>query len=117
GAAKSDPGAKKVLGLADVGRWTRIAGAALSPDGRWMTYTYAPNEGDGTLYIKLLDGAQQHVIPVGSGAVFSDDSRWVGYYVSPPERTGRAGRGGGGGGGAGRGAAPAAGGPGRRFRR
>src|SRR5262249_30938299 len=106
GAAKpSDPGGKKVLGLADIGRWSRIGHAALSADGKWMTYVTTPNEGDGTLHIKNLDGGTEHTIPVGSAPVFSDDSRYVGYFVSPASVGGRGGRGGGGGGGRGRGGA------------
>ncbi len=118
GSAKADPGAKRVLGLADIGRWNRIANAALSADGKWMTYVVTPNEGDGTLYIKNLDAAKEYTIPVGSAPVFSDDSRYAGYFVSPATAGGRGGRGAGGGGGRGRGAAPegapAAGGT-RRF--
>jgi dienelactone hydrolase len=114
GSAKSDPGDKKVLGLADIGRWNRIANAALSADGKWMTYVLTPNEGDGTLYVRQLDGEKTYNIPVGSGPVFSDDSRYVGYFVSPPSANGRGGRGGGGGRGQAGGAAGAPAGQ-RRF--
>ena len=108
GEAHADPGNKKILGLADIGRWSRINSAALSSDGRWMTYVYQPNEGDGTLYVRQLDGNKTDTIALGSAPQFSDDSKWVGYFVSPPEATGR-GRGGrGGGGGRGRGAQPPA---------
>jgi dienelactone hydrolase len=107
GSVRSDPGTKKILGLADIGRWNRIANAGLSADGQWMTYVYQPNDGDGTLYVRQLDGGKTYTIPIGSAPVFSDDSRHVGYFVSPP--TTGAGRGGrGGGGGRGQGAAPAA---------
>ena len=126
---RKDPGALKVLELKEYGRWNRITSAAISPDGRWMTYAYQPNDGDATLYVKALDGDKVHTIPIGSapgggrggfgggggdgGPTFSDDSRFVGYYVNPPARDarGRAGRPGGPG--AGRGAAPAA--PARKF--
>ncbi|MEP6764864.1 MAG: hypothetical protein ABJB66_11160, partial [Gemmatimonadaceae bacterium] len=116
-------GGKKVLSLADYGKFSRVASTALSDDGAWMSYTITPNEGDGTLYIKQLDGDKLYSIPVGSAPQFSDDSKWVGYFVSPPTpaggRGGRAGGGGGGGRGAvppaGRGAAPAAGAPTRHF--
>ncbi|HEX3865968.1 MAG TPA: hypothetical protein VHV78_04415, partial [Gemmatimonadaceae bacterium] len=118
GSARTDPGAKKVLGLADIGRWNRIANAALSANGRWMSYVVTPNEGDGALHVKNLDGAKEYTIPVGSAPVFSDDSRFVGYFVSPPSGAGRGGRGAAGGGGRGRGgaaeAAPATSGT-RRF--
>ena len=101
-ASRGDP--KKVLNLADYGRWNRITQTAISADGKWMTYAYQPNDGDGTLYVRELDGSKVYTIPVGAppaaaggggggfgggGAnnpVFSDDSRWVGYYVNPPGR-------------------------------
>jgi hypothetical protein len=44
---RADP--KKILNLADYGRWNRITQTAISPDGRWMTYAYQPNDGDATL--------------------------------------------------------------------
>ncbi len=127
--------ALKVLNLPDYGRWNRITSTGLSPDGKWMSYAYQPNEGDATLFLKQLDGDKLFTIPIGSapapagggggggggagGAVFSDDSRWVGYYVNPPDATGgRGGRAGGGGGGGGRGGAPAGGAaPARAVRR
>lgn len=116
-AVRSDPGTKKILGLADIGRWKRITSAALSSDGNWMTYVYSPNEGDDTLFVRQLSGGTVQTIPGGSAPQFSDDSRFVGYFVSPP--TGRGGRGGrGGGGGRGRGAqsdSASAAGPSRRF--
>jgi dipeptidyl aminopeptidase/acylaminoacyl peptidase len=112
-AAATDPGAKKVLGLADIGRWNRVGNAALSSDGKWMTYVYTPNEGDGTLYIRQLDGAKIYTVPVGSAPLFSDDARWLGYFVSPPSGNGR----GGGRGGGGRGIAFAAAVPGASQRR
>jgi dienelactone hydrolase len=98
GTAKTDPTAKKVLGLADIGRWNRIANAALSADGQWMTFVISPNEGDGNLLIKQTSGTTSYTSPVGSAPVFSDDSRVAGYFVSPPSAPagGRAGRGGGG---------------------
>jgi hypothetical protein len=109
GTVRNDPGSKKILGLADIGRWNRIANTGLSADGQWMTYVYQPNEGDGTLYVSQLDGAKSYTIPIGSAPVFSDNSRFIGYFVSPPSAgAGRGGRGGGGGRGqAAPGAAPA----------
>jgi dipeptidyl aminopeptidase/acylaminoacyl peptidase len=115
-AAKTDPGGKKVLGLADIGRWKRIDNVALSGDGVWMAYAYTPNEGDDTLFVRQLGGTKVYTIPVGSAPQFSDDSHFVGYVVSPPTEGrggGRAGRGGGGRGAA-TGAAPGATQP-RRF--
>ncbi len=102
-AAPKMSGGKKVLSLADYGRWSRVSSTSLSSDGVWMSYAYTPNEGDGTLYIRNLDNEKLYTIPVGAQPQFSDDSKWVGYYVSPPAAAGRGGRAGGGGG---RGATP-----------
>ncbi len=110
GAARTDPTAKKILGLADIGRWKRINGTAPSPDGAWLTYTFAPNEGDDTLFVRQLDGDKIFAVPGGSGAVFADDSRHIGYFVTPP-RPPQAGRGAAGG----RGAAVPFNAPAKRF--
>ncbi len=126
-APKTAPDGKKVLTLADYGPWKRIASTAISDDGRWVTYTLTPNDGDETLYVKQLDADKLYTIPIGSPAAgggrgaggggrgggggggqtvqFSDDGRWIGYYVNPPARPAGRGRAGAGGrGAAGRGA-------------
>jgi dienelactone hydrolase len=124
-ASVAKPGLKK-LDLDDYSGWNRIGSTALSRDGKWMTFTYTPNEsGDPVLHVKSLDGDKDYVIPLGAVAgggragagrggapgggnggapSFSDDSRWAAYMVNPPGRAG---------GGAGRGrGAPAPGGRG-----
>ncbi len=101
--------AGKVLTLADYPGWKRIQSADLSPDGKWMSYAYLPNEGDDTLFLRQLDGTKLYTIPNATTPVFSSDGRWVTYTISPPGRGGRGGRGGGRGGtppGRGQGAAP-----------
>jgi dipeptidyl aminopeptidase/acylaminoacyl peptidase len=103
--AAAAPAGGKVLTLDDYPGWKRIGSAGLSPDGRWMSYAYNPNEGDDTLFIRQIDGSTTHTVARGTGPSFSGDSRWVTYTITPPETTGR--RGGGAGG---RGQAP----PGQR---
>jgi dienelactone hydrolase len=117
GSAKTDPGTKKILGLADIARWKRITSTSLSSDGKWMTYAYTPNEGDDTLFVRQLDGDKVYTIPGGSAPQFADDARHIGYFVTPPSgRGGRGGRGGGApGGGRGGAAVVAFAGPPRRF--
>ena len=118
---QSANGGKKVLNLEDYGAWNRIGGTALSHDGKWMTFTYTPNEGgDPILHVKALDGDKDYTISLGAAAggggragggggrggagggnapSFSDDSRWAAYFVNPAGRPGggggRGGRGGG----------------------
>jgi hypothetical protein len=101
-ASGAPAAAPKPITLDDYPRFKRIGGASISPDGKWMLHTVTPNEGDGTLFIKALDGPASFEIPRGTGASFSENARWVAYFVNPPSG-GRGGRGGG------RGAAPAQG--------
>src|SRR3954463_11380280 len=65
-APAKDPATKKILTLADYGRWNRIASSAISPDGKWVAYVFQPNDGDGTLFVKQLDGDKIFTVPVGS---------------------------------------------------
>ena len=65
-ASRGDP--KKALTLADYGRWNRITQTAISPDGKWMSYAYQPNDGDVTLYVKELDGSKVYTIAAGRAA-------------------------------------------------
>ena len=71
GAVRTDPGGKKILGFTDIGRWNRITNAALSNDGKWMSYIYQPNEGDATIFVRQLDGGKVDTIARGSAPVFS----------------------------------------------
>lgn len=98
GGAASAPasGKRRTLTLADYGKWNRITGTALSANGKWMSFIYQPNDGDGTLHIQSLDSEKRFTIPVGSAPVFADNSASVAYFVSPPERR-AGGRGAGGG--------------------
>ncbi len=85
-AQSAVPPHSKVLGLDDYGRWSRITGTALSPDGKWVTYTYQPNDGDPTVHVRRLTDTLTYAVPVGASARFSDDSRWLATLVSPPEK-------------------------------
>lgn len=96
--ASNSSAVPRALSLEDYGKWTRINSAALSSDGKWMTYAYAPNEGTGTLFIRQMDAGTVDTIANGSQPQFSDDARFVAYFVAPAG--GRGGAGGGRGGGA-----------------
>ncbi len=102
---------KRVLTLADYPSWKRITSTVMSDDGKWVSYTYSPNEGEDALTIKQFDGAASYTINAGSaggggrgggrggggggGAVqFSPDSKYAAYFVSPSAAGGRRGGGG-----------------------
>jgi dipeptidyl aminopeptidase/acylaminoacyl peptidase len=88
--------APKPIALEDYAQFKRITGAAISNDGKWMHYTVSPNDGDGVLFVKSLDGNTVHEVARGANPAFSDDGRWIGYFIAPPvaEGRGRGGRGG-----------------------
>ena len=120
GTPAKPPAERKALALEDYARFNRITSAALSPDGKWMTFTYSPNEGGQTiLHVKALDGTQDYPASVGNAAgggragggapggrgaagggnvpSFTSDSRWAAYMVTPEGRgAGRGNRGRGG---------------------
>jgi dipeptidyl aminopeptidase/acylaminoacyl peptidase len=91
----------KPIALDDYAKFRRITGAAISSDGKWMHHTVAPNDGDGTLYVKSLDGDKVYEVARGDNPAFSENGRWIAYFIARPAsegRGGRAGRGGRGGG-------------------
>ncbi len=70
---------KKTLSIADYPKWNRIISTGLSDDGNWMTYSYLPNDGDDTLYVKNIETGKLFSDPYCSKPTFSPDSKWVAY--------------------------------------
>lgn len=74
----------KVLTLEDYKEWSRIRNNTISPNGAWMTYSYAPNEGDtSAFYIKEIKGQRIHQSMNAKRVGYSNDSKWVAYMVDP----------------------------------
>jgi dipeptidyl aminopeptidase/acylaminoacyl peptidase len=85
------------MSLADLRGWKSIRGPAVSPDGSWLAYELAPNDGDGTVVIRATHDTTEWRYPVGdvggagrggrggvSGAVtISGDSKWAMFMVQP----------------------------------
>ena len=72
----------------DYGRWERLGGGTLSPDGTWLAYTVNRVDETSELRLRKLDEDSTRVFPWGSGAVFSPDGRWFVWTagMSPEER-------------------------------
>lgn len=86
--ADAEDQALKALSLEDYGAWSRITEVTLSPDGKWMTYAYSPNDGDARFFwrnLNRLEALPADTVMNGSGAAFSPDSRWLAFLISPPE--------------------------------
>jgi dipeptidyl aminopeptidase/acylaminoacyl peptidase len=102
------------LTLNDLTTWKGIRGTAISNDGKWFAYTFAPNEGDAEVVVRgTAAGAQEMRFPVGDasggrggggagpggpgggGVTISGNNRWVAFNVYASSATaGRGGRGG-----------------------
>ena len=76
----------KALSLDDYPAWSRVNQVALSSDGTWMVFAYAPNEGDARTFLMDLRRLDEEPVELGlngTGPVFSDDSRWLAFITAP----------------------------------
>jgi len=69
----------------DYDGWKRIRGQQLSPDGEWVAYVAAPQEGDGELVVRNVASGTEYRQARGTGARFSPDSQYVVFLVEPAE--------------------------------
>ena len=88
--AQENPGpdseGPRPLTLEDYGAWSRVRSATLSPDGRWFSFGYEPNDGDAPFHIRDLDGEALHDGYLNASRVtWSSDSRWIAFLTAPPE--------------------------------
>ena len=72
--------ALKRLMMADVQAWKSIRGVVLSNDGQWLAYRLTPNEGDGEVVLRQVQGEKELKFPAG-------EARGIGFFpgirVSP----------------------------------
>jgi dienelactone hydrolase len=89
------------MSIADMRAWKSIRGPSVSPDGRWLAYQLAPNDGDATVVIRATAGATEWRFPVGdlstggrggggrggapSAVTISGDSRWAAFTIEPTQ--------------------------------
>ena len=76
---------QRPLDHTDVLTWNRIADAALSPDGSWVTYALEAMEGDPSIEIRAADREGAGVVRRGQDPVFTADSRFVVFRIPPFE--------------------------------
>ncbi|MBR6857773.1 MAG: prolyl oligopeptidase family serine peptidase, partial [Bacteroidales bacterium] len=65
--------------------WQAVSGTALSPSGKVVTYAVNPQEGDGTLYIRIAGkkGARTLEIPRGYQVRLTDNDRYAVCLIKP----------------------------------
>ena len=84
-AAPAQAPARRPLDHEAYGRFRRVAGEVLSPDGGWLAYGVVPGDGDGALLVHDLRSGQSVTFERGAEPRFSDDSRYLVFRVKPAE--------------------------------
>ena len=90
----ADSTPSRQMSIADLRAWKSIRGPSVSPDGKWLAYALAPNDGDATVVIRSTAGTTEWTFPVGdasaggrggpSGVVtISGDSKWAMFNIAP----------------------------------
>lgn len=63
--------------------WKSLGSASVSSDGKWVSYTINPQEGDGWLYILSTLTSKKDSISRGTALSFSPESRYCVFQVTP----------------------------------
>ncbi len=63
--------------------WNRIVDQRLSDDGRWISYSLNPQDGDAVLRVHGVARPREFTVPRGREAQFSKDARWVIFSIKP----------------------------------
>ncbi|MFO0930082.1 MAG: hypothetical protein U0736_24170 [Gemmataceae bacterium] len=64
--AAAPPIVKRPLRHSDYASWRSIQAPALSPDGRYVAYALAPQEGDGEVVVRHVDSGKEVRVPRGT---------------------------------------------------
>ncbi len=74
---------KKVLSHDDYDSWKSLIGPRLSNDGKFLTYTINPQDGDGIFEVKAIDGSKSYKFDRGINIRFTEDSRYLIATLTP----------------------------------
>jgi dipeptidyl aminopeptidase/acylaminoacyl peptidase len=74
---------KKPLDHTVYDSWQSISDRSLSNDGKYISYSVNPQEGDGLLTIQAVSGSYKQQFPRGYGVVITEDSRYAIFRIKP----------------------------------
>lgn len=63
--------------------WKSLSSPIVSDDGKWVTYSINPQQGDGWLYIYNVASGQKDSVARGSKATFSFEQKYLVYQLIP----------------------------------
>ena len=86
GEVQAQDDSPRVPSTADYGKWERLGGAKLSPDGKFLTYDVRRNDGENKLHLRATKGSDKKDFKYGSRARFSGDSKWVAFRIGMSEK-------------------------------
>lgn len=76
-------GQKKAITHADYDTWKGLSGSSVTDDGKWVTYSINPQQGDGWLYLYDVNTSRLDSMERGAGPAISPDSRYMVYTIRP----------------------------------
>jgi dipeptidyl aminopeptidase/acylaminoacyl peptidase len=74
---------KKPLDSNSYDGWKTLGSPVVSDDGKWISYTINPQQGDGLLYFYNTLNGQKDSVPRGANLSFSPDIKYLVYQVLP----------------------------------
>lgn len=81
---------KKPLNHSVYDDWQSIGSTNISKDGKWISYSVEPQEGDATLFLTSREGKQIQQINRGANAKFSNNSQYHVFQIKAPFKETRA---------------------------
>jgi hypothetical protein len=88
--AADDIEAKRHLEHTDYAKWNKLGSFNISDDGRWVSYSIQPGEGDATLMLREVASDREYSVVRGTGLRFTHDSQFALFTVEPdPEKVKR----------------------------
>ena len=75
---------KKPLDHSVYDGWQSVRSVRLTPDGKTVSYEVAPQEGDGTLYIKNLESGAEVAVERGTALKYAEDAAFGFFTVKAP---------------------------------
>lgn len=82
-ALAADPEDKRPLDHEDYAAWNTLGSTNLSNDGKWLSYSVTPGDGESTLVIREIATDKLYSIARGSSARFTFDNKFAVFIVAP----------------------------------
>lgn len=86
------PAQKKTLDHDVYDSWQSVSSTSITDDGKYLTYSIVPQEGDRELVIVEIETGKELRVPRGGAASFTSDGKWAIFSIRAPFKETRAAR-------------------------